>query len=78
MPLKRQFKILWLSTPDSFRMPHIGRETVSDMFGQIFTPVSLSRCGKPAEYVVNDEGVAERVPCVHLNELHWVHSRCCM
>merc|ERR1712172_154108 len=33
-------------------------------------------CGKPPEYVLNDEGVEERVPCVHLNELHWVHHCC--
>ena len=58
-------------------MPHIGRETVSDLLDK-YLPQFLSRCGKPAEYVVNDEGVAERVPCVHLNELHWVHKHCYM
>ena len=30
------FIIFWLSSPDSFRMPHIGR-----FFGQIFTPAGI-------------------------------------
>jgi len=33
-------------------------------------------CGKLPYYVVNEDDKWERVPCVHYNDIHWIHQSC--
>ena len=36
----------------------------------------MYRCGRLPEYVMNEDEKWERVPCLHFNEIHWIHQSC--
>jgi len=35
------------------------------------------KCGAEPEYVEDEDGVTERLPCKHYSPVNWVHGSCC-